>query len=96
MECPYETCIGVNSLGECSVYWPIVIAQREILTGNYPYCYTQFSLISYGRANKMARKKGTRIEEFSRKGSDGRYNDPKDARIQKKRLDKALTKLRDQ
>ena len=42
----------------------------------------------------MARKKGTRIGELSRKSSDGRYNNPQDARIQKKRLDKALSKLR--
>lgn len=42
----------------------------------------------------MARKKGTRIGELSRKSSDGRYTDPQDARIQKKRLDKALKRLR--
>jgi len=42
----------------------------------------------------MARKKGTRIGELFRKSSDGRYNDPQDARIQKRRLDKTLRKLR--
>jgi len=42
----------------------------------------------------MARKKGTRIGEESRKMSDGRFNDPQDARIQKKNLDKTLERLR--
>ena len=43
----------------------------------------------------MARKKGTHIGEKSREGlTDQRYNNPQDARIQKKNLDKALSKLR--
>ena len=42
----------------------------------------------------MARKKGTRIGEYSRRDSDRRYKDPKDVRIQKKNLDKVLSKLR--
>lgn len=43
----------------------------------------------------MARSKGTRIGEESRKVlSDGRYNNPLDARIQEKTLQKALGKLR--
>lgn len=44
----------------------------------------------------MARKKGTPIGEESRKISDGRYKDPKDSRIQEKRLKEALEKLRGQ
>lgn len=44
---------------------------------------------------QMARKKGTRIGEKSREGlTDQRYNDPQDARIQKKNLDKAMERLR--
>jgi hypothetical protein len=42
----------------------------------------------------MARKKGTRIGEESRRKIDKRYNNPLDARIQKKSLDNALSKLR--
>ncbi len=43
----------------------------------------------------MARKKGTRIGEKSREGLiDQRFNNPQDARIQKKNLDKAMEKLR--
>lgn len=47
----------------------------------------------------MARKKGTPAGEQSRKDSkdsDLRYNNPVDARIQIRRLDKALHKLRGQ
>ena len=43
----------------------------------------------------MARKKGTRIGEKSREGlTDQRFNNPQDAQIQKKNLDKAMEKLR--
>lgn len=43
----------------------------------------------------MARKKGTRIGEKSREGlTDQRFNDPQDRRIQERRLNKALDKLR--
>jgi hypothetical protein len=43
----------------------------------------------------MARKKGTHIEEKSREGlTDQRYINPQDARIQKRKLDKALSRLR--
>lgn len=43
----------------------------------------------------MARKKGTRIGEKSREGlTDQRFINPQDARIQKKSLDKTLSKLR--
>ena len=43
----------------------------------------------------MARKKGTRIGEKSREGlTDQRYTNPQDARIQKRKLDKALRKLK--
>ena len=43
----------------------------------------------------MARKKGTRIGERSREGlTDQRYNNPQDARIQKRKLDEALRKLK--
>lgn len=44
----------------------------------------------------MARKKGSRIGEESRKLSDGRFKNPQDARIQKKSLEKAAKKLRGQ
>ena len=45
----------------------------------------------------MARKKGTRIGEKAREGlTDQRYTDPQDARIQKRKLDKALERLRKQ
>jgi len=46
--------------------------------------------------NKMARKKLPPAGETGRRESDGRFNNPLDARIQKKRLDKALRKLREQ
>jgi len=43
----------------------------------------------------MARKKGPRIVEKSREGlTDQRYNDPKDPRIQERRLNDAYRKLR--
>ena len=43
----------------------------------------------------MARKKGTHIGEKSREDlTDQRFNDPQDARIQKKNLDKTLERLR--
>lgn len=42
----------------------------------------------------MARKKGTRIEEESRKGlTHGAFKNPLDVRIQKKKSDEALKKL---
>ena len=47
------------------------------------------------RSISMARKKGTRIGEESRKNlSDGRFNNPQDARIQKQNLDKLAKYLR--
>lgn len=42
----------------------------------------------------MARKKGPPIVEKSREGSDGRFKDPKDPRIQERRLNDAYRKLR--
>ncbi|MBA7675640.1 hypothetical protein ES703_83876 [subsurface metagenome] len=45
----------------------------------------------------MARKKETCIGEKSREGlTDQRYINPQDARIQKRKLDKALSRLRGQ
>lgn len=43
----------------------------------------------------MARKKGTEAEEVSREGlTDQRFKKPQNARIQKKKLDKTLSRLR--
>ena len=56
--------------------------------------YTNIAEIVFKGTNKMARKKGPPVVEISRKASDGRFIDPKDVRIQEKRLGKALSKLR--
>lgn len=44
----------------------------------------------------MARKKRPGEELMDKKLTDQRYNNPQDARIQKRKLDKALSKLRGQ